>query len=230
MSRRFIVIAAAICVIVSLRLSDPPRVLDEVDVVRAVVVGDSVAHGAGDEARLGIPGRLDRELRARHIAFKPTVNLGINGARTYNVVHLLRGAYARSAVMAANVVIVSIGGNDLYGDPFARITTLLSPQWAIHQVVNRVRGVIAEIHRINPAARIVLLGLYNPYRRAAFLDRAVNLWDARLIATFASDAAVTVERIADLMRSQDRLSAIDHFHPSATGYALIAARIVPAID
>jgi len=199
-------------------------------VVRVVVLGDSVAHGAGDESGLGIAGRLDRELRARGFPFAPTANLGINGARTYNVLRLLRSGTARSVIGAANVVILSIGGNDLYGDSIARLITLAAPQLAIHRVASRVATVVRQIQRINPTARIVLLGLYNPYRGAQFLDKEVNDWDARLIGTFAADRTVTVERIADLFQSTGRLSSLDHFHPSAAGYALIAARIAPTIQ
>ena len=81
-----------------------------------------------------------------------------------------------------------------------------------------------RIHTANPAARVVLLGLYNPYR-TAFLDEQVALWDSRLIARFARDREVDVVRIADLFTTTARLSPIDHFHPSAEGYALIAARV-----
>jgi len=44
-------------------------------------------------------------------------NLGINGARTWHVLRLLRDAHARASVAAADLVIVSIGGNDLTATP-----------------------------------------------------------------------------------------------------------------
>jgi lysophospholipase L1-like esterase len=56
-----------------------------------------------------------------------------------------------------------------------------------------------------------------------------HAWDAMLIRRFAADPNVTVIRIADLFATRDRLSPIDHFHPSAAGYALIAARIAPVL-
>ncbi len=224
MKSRVIPVVAAVCVIVSLQLANrPERAPATAGVIRAVTIGDSVAHGAGDETGRGIAGWLDHELRTRAVPFAPTINLGINGARTYNVVRLLRTRTARSAIRIANVVIVSIGGNDLYGDAVARITTLLSPDLAVRNVAERVKIVVRDIERINPSARVILLGLYNPYLRLQFLDRDVNVWDAHLIAMFAADRAVLVERIADII--PERLSAIDHFHPSAAGYALIAARV-----
>jgi len=169
---------------------------------RIVVIGDSVAHG------------LAPSLHA--------TNLGINGARTRNVLTLL--PRAQSIVRTADVIVVSIGGNDLYGDNVARLFTTVWPSMAMHRTLDRIDSIVAQLHRINPAARIFLLGLYDPYHRRD-LDRQVALWDSRLIARFAADANVQVIRIADLFMWNDRLSASDHYHPSAEGYAFIAARI-----
>ncbi len=61
-------------------------------ITRVVIVGDSLARGTGDESGRGIAGNLDLIFRTRRIPFAPTLNLGINGARTYVVRSLLRGA------------------------------------------------------------------------------------------------------------------------------------------
>lgn len=206
------------------RTAAAKRLLND-GVLRVVVIGNSVAHGAGDESGRGIEGSLDRELRNRGVRFAPAVNYGIDGARTFHALRLLRNA---PLVAAADAVIVSIGGNDLYGDSFARLQSMLSPGTAMNRTIGSVTTLVHRIHALNPAARIILLGLYNPYRRSAiasFLDRQVNTWDSRLIARFAADRNVTVVRIVDLLQSADRLSSIDHFHPSALGYSLIAARV-----
>jgi lysophospholipase L1-like esterase len=179
-----------------------------------VVLGDSVAHGAGDEANLGIAGRLG------------AVNLAVNGSRTTNVVQLLRAPHP--SLRTASTVVVSIGGNDLYGDSMSRFMTTLWPAHAMNRTLDRVGAIVARIHRINPNARVILLGLYDPYAIRA-LDTQVALWDSRLIARFARDHRVQVIRIADLFAAHQRLSPRDHFHPSAAGYALIAARIAGAL-
>jgi lysophospholipase L1-like esterase len=46
-----------------------------------------------------------------------------------------------------------------------------------------------------------------------------------LLRRFADDARVSIVSIADLFRRADRLSPIDHFHPSADAYTRIARRI-----
>lgn len=184
-----------------------------------IVLGDSVAHGAGDETGRGIEGPLGDVLH------RAVVNCGINGARTTDVLR----AMAKFPIETADAIIVSIGGNDLYGDTLARIASTVWPGYAMRRTAANIETIVRRIHRRNASARVFLLGLYDPYAPNAFLDRAVNQWDSLLIARFADDSRVTVIRIADLMRRTGRISPIDHFHPSAAGYALIAARIAPSL-
>jgi len=171
---------------------------------RIVVLGDSVGRGLG--------------------AFMQTANLGINGARTANVLALLKRAEAQSAIRSASAIVLSIGGNDLYGDSAARLWTTIWPSHAMNRTLDRIESIVARLHRLNPTARLCLIGLYDPYRNRS-LDTQVALWDSRLIARFANDHAVQVLRIADLFVWRDRLSPADRFHPSAEAYALIAARV-----
>lgn len=201
-------------------------------VLRVVILGDSLARGAGCERGLGLAGSLERQLAAAGAGTATVANLGMNGARTFNVRNLLARTPARSAVRSADVIVLSIGGNDLYGDAAARLLAALFPGRSQHATVRKVARVVGAVRKLNPAARIYLLGLYNPYRRSshgAWLDRQVNLWDARLIATFAAARGITIVRICDLLDRDDRISSVDHFHPGYAGYAAIGARIAASI-
>ena len=213
-SSRLAALTAA-CIVLALlfvqRKGETPFVARAVH--RIAVIGDSVAHGAGDESNSGgIAGRLG------------ATNFGINGARTSVVLNLMRRPDVQRALERADLVVVSIGGNDLFGDTVARFTTILAPTLSMERTIDRIALIVDRIHAANPAARIVLLGLYDPYRKPA-LDEQVARWDSSLIARFAHDRAVDVVRIADLFEYTTRLSPLDQFHPSAEGYALIAARI-----
>lgn len=201
-------------------------------VFRAVVLGDSVARGAGDESGRGIGGWLDERLRTAGIQSSSTTNLGVNGARTGVVRNVLRRESTRAALRRADAVIVSVGGNDLYGDSNARLLASLSPERQRRRTIAKVTKVVAEIRALNPAAHVYLIGLYNPYLGSSlqpFLDRQVNLWDAQLISQFASVHNLTVVRICDLIDRPDRVSRLDAFHPGAAGYDAIATRIAAAL-
>ena len=203
-----------------------PHVSDTSARQSVVVLGDSVAYGAGDERGLGIGGWLARYTRL------PIVNLGVNGARTTNVRALLRDRSAQAKVRSASLIILSIGGNDLYGDSIARVLARVFPNVEQEVTAAKVRSVVASLRRLNPTARIDVLGLYNPYHHAplaSWLDEQVNRWDARLIWSLAASPRVNVVRIADLLQRDDRISRIDRFHPASAGYSLIASRIVASM-
>ena len=183
---------------------------------RIVVLGDSVAHGAGDEKGGGIASLL-------HAA-----NLGINGARTYDVARVLTTPRAQDAVRRADAIVLSIGGNDMFGDPWSRFESFVAPAAKMQITLARVEALVEKLRTANATARIYVVGLYNPYRTSPFvrfLDEQVARWDSGLIAQFANLPNVDVIRIADLFAFVPRLSPIDHFHPNHQGYALIAQRI-----
>jgi lysophospholipase L1-like esterase len=197
-------------------------------VTRVVVLGDSVARGAGDENGLGLPGWLNHDLRAKTAGAASILNLGINSGRTLNVARLLREPQARTSIARADLVVMSIGGNDLYGDSPARLLTTLWPWYQRERTLSRVESLVAQVRQINPGARICILSLYNPYqasRAGRWTDVQVNLWDGALIQRLSEMRGVTVIRIADVLSRADRLSPIDHFHPGTLGWAAIARRI-----
>jgi lysophospholipase L1-like esterase len=213
-------LAALVIIFVACGRATPAR-----DIHTVLILGDSVAHGAGDETGGGIARAL-ATLTHAHVE-----NLGINGARTANVLHQLQRADVRAAVKRAQLIVVSIGGNDLFGNQIERIRSLAAPRITSVFIAMRVERVVARIRRENPSAQIVLLGLYNPYRQTnigAFLDQQIARWDGRIIARFARWHSLNVVRIADLIDTRAAISPIDRFHPSAAGYRAIAERIASA--
>ncbi len=208
---------AASLIALAIGLAKRPEPRPAASVPRHVaIIGDSVARGAGDESRRGIGGYLPASVAV--------TNLGIDGAGTRTVLRHLTRSHVRAALRQADVVIVSIGGNDLFGDSRVRLLSTVAPRYAMWRADVRVRRVVAAIRRENRRARVYVLGLYNPYR-AAWLDQHIARWDSRLIGSFAEWRGVAVIRIADLLEPPRMLSALDRFHPSAAGYRGIAERI-----
>ena len=218
MCMRRIALASAVVVVVLVSVSGTrdERRGTRGPVARVVILGDSVARGAGDESGRGIGG---------HLPEVSVTNLGIDGARTFTVLRHLRSGAVREAVRGADAVIVSIGGNDLFGDSRARLWSTFAPPVSMWRASHRVRRVVAAIRRENTSAHIYLLGLYNPYG-AKWLDPHIARWDARLIEMFAETRGVTVVRVADVLDGAGMISALDRFHPSAKGYRAVAERVV----
>jgi lysophospholipase L1-like esterase len=206
--------------------SEAPR-----DQIAPIILGDSLARGAGDAAGLGIAGRLDEELRTRKIRAQRTYNVAVNGARTADLLVVLDRPNVQRLLREANVIIVSIGGNDLWGGNDWRNAAPEDPEAVMSSVLGRVEESVTKIRKANPSARIFFIGLYNPFISTpggAMLTPQVNRWNARLVERFGSDPQFTVVQTSDLFSHRDRLS-LDRFHPGAEGYALIARRIADSL-
>ena len=195
--------------------------------LHVVAIGDSLAYGAGDESGAGIAGRLEDELHARGIRDVDTVNLGVNGAQTGDLLTRLRQKRVREHIARADAIVLSIGANDLFRTPHSREEILRAPLAVAERILGRIVTIVAELHEINPRARILLLGGYNPVPRhewASTINQYLGMWDSALAAQFGSDPRVSVVKMSDIVTAQ-RLSRYDSFHPGQDAYREAAKRI-----
>ncbi len=216
-------------------ITDPvavPAIATSTGPIRTVILGDSVARGTGDETGEGIGGAIDNELQRRRVKHETHVNLGVNGARTSDLLVQLESPSVKRFVAEANVIVVSIGGNDLFGDVAGRRGDRPpDPVAAMNKTEEQVANVIASIRTVNKSARIFYVGLYNPFVASKFgslVNPAVSEWSARLVRRYSGDASVTIVQTYDVFSHRDRLSA-DRFHPGAEGYRIIGRRIGESI-
>ena len=194
--------------------------------IAPIILGDSLARGTGDEQGLGIGGRLDQELKRRGLRARRTFNIGINGARTADLLRQIEAANVQGLLRQSNVIVISIGGNDLWGGADWRSAPPSDPEKAMRDVLDRIATVVEKVRVANPGARIFFVGLYSPMGK--MLSPYVTRWNARMLERFGSDADFTLVQTADLFSHRDRLS-LDRFHPSGEGYELIARRIADAL-
>jgi lysophospholipase L1-like esterase len=207
-------------------VAPPPRAT-----IVPIIVGDSLARGAGDESGMGIAGRLDQELRQRKVKAQETTNIAINGARTNDLIQQLESRNVRTLLAQSNVIVVSIGGNDLWGGTDWRNAPPTDPDAVMDQVLERIDKIVKTIRAQNKTARIFVIGLYNPFISAPYgrqITGLVNRWNGKLLERFGGDGNITVVATSDLFSHRDRLS-IDRFHPSGEGYGLIARRIAESL-
>ena len=199
--------------------------------VAPVILGDSLARGAGDERGLGISGRLDAELRRRGIRARRTYNLGVNGARARDLLRQLESSNVQRILGESNAIIISIGGNDLWGGNDWRNVATAEAEARMGEVLERIDQIVTRVRAANPRARIFFVGLYNPFVSSPGgkeLTALVTRWNARLLEEFSDDPDFTLVATADLFSHRDRL-ALDRFHPGGEGYELIARRIAEGV-
>jgi lysophospholipase L1-like esterase len=199
--------------------------------IAPIILGDSLGRGTGDESGLGIGGRVVDELRKRNIPAKNIVNIAVNGARTRDLIQQLDSHNVQTLVAQSNVVIISIGGNDLWGDNNWRNAPPRNPEAVMKGVLDRIEESVKVVRGANPTARIFVIGLYNPFISTPFgklLTPFVNRWNALLAERFSGDPNIVIVQTSDIFAYRDRLS-FDRFHPNDEGYSLIARRIADAI-
>jgi lysophospholipase L1-like esterase len=200
--------------------------------LKMIVLGDSLAKGAGDERGLGIAGSVEAELsRLKIKKGGETVNLAVNGSKTADLVALLASQNVQQLIAESNVVVVSVGGNDLFGSGLGRDAPPANPEKVMAGVQDRVENIVRTIRRVNPSARLFLIGLYNPFIETPYgsiVSRHVNRWNATLVQRFESDPKLTVVQTSDIFIRGDRLSA-DRFHPGGEAYAIIGRRIAESL-
>lgn len=195
--------------------------------LHVVAIGDSLAYGAGDESGEGIAGRLDDELHNHGFRDVDTVNLGVNGAQTGDLLRRLEQQRVRDEIAKADAIVLSIGANDLFRSQHSREEILRSPFGVAERILGRIETIVAQLHQINPRARVLLLGGYNPVPRhewASTINQYLGMWDLALAARFENDQRVAVVRMSDIVTAQ-RLSRYDSFHPGADAYREAAKRI-----
>jgi lysophospholipase L1-like esterase len=204
---------------------------------RVVALGDSLTRGAGDAAGGGgYPERVAAALRkeGRVVAVE---NLAVDGSETGDFLRTMEEADVARRIAAANLILVSIGGNDLShsipaalgaGEPAADPTAA-----ALKDSSMNLLRILSLLRKQNPSAPIRLLGLYNPFpetfdRRMA--KETLLKWNVALEeASYAVNGASVVPT-ADLFDERpDRLSA-DRFHPGPNGYGEIASRILSTLN
>src|SRR5688572_18603833 len=151
--------------------------------LHVVSLGDSLAYGAGDESGKGIAGRLEEELEAHGVADVGTVNLGVNGAQTSDLMSRLKQKRVRDEIARADAIVLSIGANDLFRSPHSREETLRAPLAVAERILARIETIVADLHAINPRARVLVLGGYNPVPRhewASTINQMLEVWDTAL--------------------------------------------------
>jgi lysophospholipase L1-like esterase len=199
-----------------------------------VAVGDSLTSGAGDRVLGGYVTRVADELRDENSRVS-VANLAIGGATTGDLLVRVQRREVQVQLAAADVVLLSIGGNDL-----ARAVPMdlrLSAhaagfERALGAVTSRLRSILNSIRAANPSAELRVLGLYNPLVLPAREDRAAKSilggWNAALEHA-TRDARGTFIPLADLFVARTDRLASDHFHPGPSGYEQISRRVVATL-
>ncbi|RDW20471.1 SGNH/GDSL hydrolase family protein [Oceanobacillus chungangensis] len=201
-----------------------------------VAIGDSLTEGFGDTTkRGGYVGILDRTLNdGRQIA--KFNNFGKRGISSAQLLQQLNKEEVFTAMKDSNIVLITIGANDILQVVRENITDLQIEDFAPKQMEfgKNVIRIIEQIRELNPSSKIYLIGFYNPFERyfsdIKELNMIVESWNntTRLITERYSN--LTFIPTDDLFQERNiNLLAEDNFHPNYIGYHRIATRVLAYI-
>ncbi|WP_223069418.1 GDSL-type esterase/lipase family protein [Paenibacillus caui] len=207
-----------------------------------VVIGDSLAKGTGDDEGLGFAMRTVQLLQEKDKNQEVRLfgNLGINGLTTDSLSEELKEKGVQYMLKEANVILLSIGGNDLFNGGQALengddLPTAKELNASIDAASVKLKSVAKQIVAINPDATLVYIGLYNPFsdlqEMRSIGNTAAARWNMLALETFNPYRNALVVPTYDLFAGNvSKYLSGDHFHPNGEGYQQIAERIVQSLN
>jgi lysophospholipase L1-like esterase len=207
-----------------------------------VALGDSLTKGTGDTTGNGyVKGVVNGLQHAMNKPVRLLGNMAINGMRADQLAKSLDEQGYKNVLQQADIILISIGGNDLFqiasGGGSIAEGSAISPR-QVHAILPeaeaRLQSVFDKLRASNPVARIVYMGLYNPFYDLPSMRPAsddVLAWNDYAHHLAAADGNAVVVPTYDLFEANvQRYLSNDHFHPNADGYARIAVRIEQALE
>lgn len=200
---------------------------------KIVSIGDSLTQGVGDETESGgYVGILNHTFEDNHMNIS-IENFGKRGNRTDQLLKRLENKEISSAIKDADIVLITIGANDIMKVVRSNYTNLhLEPfQEEKMGYIERLTAIFHKINEINPDTQIYLIGFYNPFERyfgdIEQLDMILNDWNQAGQSVTEEFENVSYIPTEDLFsNSTTNLLSEDNFHPNTSGYKLMAQRVL----
>jgi lysophospholipase L1-like esterase len=225
--------------------------------ITIMALGDSLTKGTGDiSGDGGYVGKAQKKLSELWKKPVHTVNQAVNGWRAESLLQFIEQPNIQNLIQNADIIMLTIGANDLnqaannpivITDPKTSATpaeaTPPSNQMEINYaeikknlpvVEGKLTKILAKIAALNPKAKIVYVGLYNPYfaqdlkKEGSAILQEWNLKAAQIANGFPNMIVVPT---FDLFQFDIKnYLYIDEFHPNSLGYERIADRVVQALQ
>ncbi|MEV2785785.1 GDSL-type esterase/lipase family protein [Paenibacillus larvae] len=222
--------------------SEPPAKseVEQKNQIQIVALGDSLTAGTGDSSGEGYVLRLKDKLQNE--VNKPVHvlnNLAVPGYVTDQFLQDIDKKSTRDALAAADLIVFTIGGNDLFagGDGlFTNGAEEFNPKAAeerLEPALAKIKQVFEKIHQANPEATVLYPGLYYPFldldsERAGAL--IIQRWNDRVFQIMNNYDHMHFIPTYDLFEQNlNKYLFTDHFHPNSDGYERIADRMVKAM-
>ncbi|CRK83812.1 SGNH/GDSL hydrolase family protein [Neobacillus massiliamazoniensis] len=204
-----------------------------------VTAGDSLTEGVGDSTGHGgyipyIKTMLEKEKGINEVDF---YNYGVTGNRTTQLLKRLQSQEMKTALRKADLVILTIGGNDIMKVVKDHISNLQLSDFTKEKesYIVHLQQIMDAIIAENPQVSIVMIGLYNPFSKwfsnIKEMDQIVSDWNQAgqtVVTSYPNAYFVDIQDI--FQNTNENLLFTDNFHPNDKGYELIAGRLNETLE
>lgn len=205
--------------------------------LKVVSIGDSLTQGIGDETESGgYVGILNHTFEANSLNIS-IENYGKRGNRSDQLLKRLEEKEIASSIKKADVVLITIGANDIMKVFKNNFTNLQLEPFEEERLryIERLKEIFNKIHKLNPDAKIYLIGFYNPFEKyfsdIEELEMIITSWNETGRSITEELGYAEYIPIADLFADPNmNLLADDYFHPNTSAYKLIAKRVLETIE
>ncbi|WP_161798291.1 GDSL-type esterase/lipase family protein [Aneurinibacillus tyrosinisolvens] len=202
--------------------------------LQIVALGDSLTRGTGDESGLGYVGNMQAGLAEKNKRQVFVLNHGVIGYKTANLLADLQSKEdIRRSIRQADIVTLSIGGNDLFNvgaeDVRPDVIRKRIPEAASHY-----EKIIRILKQLNPNAPLLYVGLYNAFAdlpNGTESSVVVREWNGRVAEILSLHPKGVFIPTDDLFHlGLAKYLSSDHFHPNQAGYKRIGQRMAGVLE
>ncbi|MGM7700632.1 DUF459 domain-containing protein [Pseudalkalibacillus sp. Hm43] len=197
-----------------------------------VALGDSLTHGVGDQQGSGYVGDLQYLLKENQQEEVTVENHGIPGQQSDGLLAQLGQPEVLNDVEEADYITVFIGMNDLVKSNGKDLNPIREDRLEIgkEDYEHNLQKIFKIIREKNPDARILFLGLYNPYPSSDKIQQVIDEWNRSSQQIVKQHDHMKFIPTDNLFEEKSHKYFSDSLHPNKSGYKLITQRIVKEYD
>ena len=205
------------------------------DKLTIVALGDSLTRGTGDADGKGYTGYLTDRLKEKTEQEINLLNSAVKGETSRGLLKQLQQREIQRQAKQADVIVMTIGGNDLFQQGAALESLDMNTINSKRQLyLSNVKKIFTQLRDLNKDAVIYHVGLYNPFSNlpdAKTTSSIIRDWNFQSAETAAEYEDIVYVPTFDLFQLQvESYLYTDQFHPNTEGYKLIAERVASLIN
>lgn len=206
---------------------------------RITMIGDSLTEGVGDQTNNG----GYRYFLSKELLEEPSINqvrfdaFGKNGLTSAGLKKRMKEEEIIESVQKTNVVIITIGGNDVMNVVKKNFMHLQVGDFyrAMDKYEANIKKMIVDIKSYNEDADIFLVGIYNPFQLLLSdiqeFDILMDEWNRRSNQVVSHYDQVYFVEIWEIFEyhKENLIFEGDYFHPNTKGYERMGEEIYKSV-